>query len=87
MLEVKPVISQQSMTISTQYPIISTRYPTMAIGAEDKVNGCDILTAFFQSAGGKMSAIGIVPCASSQEPSIVSDRYVITQLPLSIRES
>ncbi len=43
-------------------------------GAEDKVNGCDILTAFFESAGGKMSAIGILPCAS-QEPTIVGDRY------------
>ncbi|WP_373539439.1 hypothetical protein [Chamaesiphon sp.] len=36
------------MTISTQYPIISTRYPTMAIGgAEDKVNGCDILARLY----------------------------------------
>jgi cyanophycinase len=63
------------MTISIQYPIVSTRYPTMVIGgAEDKVNGCDILTAFFESAGGKMSAIGILPCAS-QEPIVVGDRY------------
>jgi cyanophycinase len=63
------------MIISTQYPITSTRYPTMVIGgAEDKVNGCDILTAFFESAGGKMAAIGILPCAS-QEPTIVGDRY------------
>ncbi len=75
MLEVKAVLSQQSMTTSIQYPMISTRYPTMAIGgAEDKVNGCDILTAFFESAGGKLSAIGILPCAS-QEPSVVGDRY------------
>jgi cyanophycinase len=75
MLEVKPVISQQSMTISTQYPIVANRYPIMVIGgAEDKVNECDILTAFFESAGGKLSAIGILPCAS-QEPSVVGDRY------------
>lgn len=43
-------------------------------GAEDKVNGCGILTAFFKSAGGKMATIGIIPCAS-QEPSVVGDRY------------
>jgi cyanophycinase len=64
------------MTISPPYPIVATRYPTMVIGgAEDKVNGCDILTAFFESAGGKMSTIGILPCAS-QEPSVVGDRYL-----------
>ena len=63
------------MTTSTQYPIAAIRYPTMVIGgAEDKVNGCDILTAFFESAGGKMSNIGVLPCAS-QEPSVVGDRY------------
>ena len=43
-------------------------------GAEDKVNECAILTAFFKSAGGKMATIGIIPCAS-QEPSVVGDRY------------
>ncbi len=43
-------------------------------GAEDKINGCGILTAFFNSAGGKMATIGIIPCAS-QEPSVVGDRY------------
>jgi cyanophycinase len=75
MLEVEHVISQQFMTTSTHYPIVANRYPTMVIGgAEDKVNECDILTAFFESAGGKLSTIGILPCAS-QEPSIVGDRY------------
>ncbi|MGB8699308.1 MAG: cyanophycinase [Thermosynechococcaceae cyanobacterium] len=55
--------------------VISTRYPVMVIGgAEDKVNGCSILTAFFDSAGGKLSTIGIIPCAS-QEPSVVGARY------------
>lgn len=68
MLEVKPILAQQSMVNSTHYPIM------VIGGAEDKVNGCDILTAFFQSAGGKMSTIGIIPCAS-QEPSVVGDRY------------
>lgn len=43
-------------------------------GAEDKIDGRSILTAFFQSAGGGMATIGIIPCAS-QEPSIVGDRY------------
>lgn len=43
-------------------------------GAEDKVDGRSILTAFFESAGGKESKIGIIPCAS-QEPSVVGDRY------------
>ena len=68
MLEVQPILAQQSMVNSTHYPVM------VIGGAEDKVNGCDILTAFFQSAGGKMATIGIIPCAS-QEPSVVGDRY------------
>jgi cyanophycinase len=55
--------------------VISTQYPVMVIGgAEDKINGCRILTAFFNSAGGKLATIGIIPCAS-QEPGLVGDRY------------
>jgi cyanophycinase len=54
---------------------ISTLYPIMVIGgAEDKVNGCGILTAFFESAGGKLATIGIIPCAS-QEQAVLGDRY------------
>jgi cyanophycinase len=68
MLEVKPVLAQQTIVISTHYPVM------VIGGAEDKVNGCDILTAFFESAGGKLATIGIIPCAS-QEPSVVGDRY------------
>jgi cyanophycinase len=68
MLEVKPFLARQSMTISTHYPVM------VIGGAEDKVNGCSILTAFFKSAGGKMATIGIIPCAS-QDPSVVGDRY------------
>jgi cyanophycinase len=68
MLDVKPILAQQSMVNSTHYPVM------VIGGAEDKVNGCDILTAFFHSAGGKKATIGIVPCAS-QEPSVVGDRY------------
>lgn len=52
-----------------------TRYPVMVIGgAEDKVNGCEILTAFFETAGGSNAVIGIIPCAS-REPAVVGDRY------------
>jgi cyanophycinase len=68
MLDVKPILAQQSMVNSTHYPVM------VIGGAEDKVNGCDILTAFFHSAGGKKATIGIIPCAS-QEPSVVGDRY------------
>jgi cyanophycinase len=68
MLEIKPCLAQQSMLISTHYPVM------VIGGAEDKVNGCGILNAFFNSAGGKMATIGIIPCAS-QEPSVVGDRY------------
>jgi cyanophycinase len=68
MLEIKPLLDQQSMAISTQYPVM------VIGGAEDKVNGCGILTAFFKSAGGQAANIGIIPCAS-REPSIVGDRY------------
>lgn len=68
MPEAKPLLPQQCMAISTQYPVM------VIGGAEDKVNGCSILTAFFQSAGGTLAKIGIIPCAS-QEPSVVGDRY------------
>jgi cyanophycinase len=64
MLEVESL----SMAISTQYPVM------VIGGAEDKVNGCGILTAFFKSAGGELATIGIIPCAS-QEQSILGDRY------------
>ena len=68
MLEVQSILHQRSMLISTHYPVM------VIGGAEDKVNGCGILTAFFRSAGGKMATIGVIPCAS-QEPSVVGDRY------------
>jgi cyanophycinase len=68
MIEVKPLLAQQSMATSTQYPVM------VIGGAEDKVNECSILTAFFESAGGALATIGVMPCAS-QEPSIVGDRY------------
>jgi cyanophycinase len=64
----KSLVTQQSMAIPTQYPIM------VIGGAEDKVNECSILTAFFESAGGRLSTIGVMPCAS-QEPSVVGDRY------------
>ncbi len=68
MIEAQPLLVQQTMVISTLYPIM------VIGGAEDKVNECSILTAFFQSSGGALATIGIIPCAS-QEPSIVGDRY------------
>lgn len=65
----------QEKTLLNQSMAIPTQYPVMVIGgAEDKVNECSILTAFFESAGGKLATIGIIPCAS-QEPSTVGDRY------------
>jgi cyanophycinase len=68
MLGIKSLLDQQSMAISTQYPVM------VIGGAEDKVNECSILTAFFRSAGGQAASIGILPCAS-REPSIVGERY------------
>ncbi len=68
MHKVQSLLAQQSMAISTQYPVM------VIGGAEDKVNGCEILAAFFQNAGGKLATIGILPCAS-QEPGVVGDRY------------
>ncbi len=68
LLEPQPSIIPKNMTTPTQYPIM------VIGGAEDKVNGRSILTAFFASAGGKKASIGIIPCAS-QEPSVVGDRY------------
>ena len=54
MLELTPFLAQQSMAISTHYPVM------VIGGAEDKVNGCSILTAFFKSAGGKTVDFGRV---------------------------
>lgn len=68
MLELQSRLAQQSMAISTRYPVM------IIGGAEDKTNGCDILKAFFESAGGDMATIGIIP-AASREPTIVGDRY------------
>jgi cyanophycinase len=68
MIEVEPLLKLKSMVIPNQYPVM------VIGGAEDKVNGRGILTAFFESAGGKLAKIGIMPCAS-QEPSVVGDRY------------
>ncbi len=69
MLQIKPFIPQKYMMIPTHYPIM------VIGGAEDKVNGRSILTAFFASAGGTNAKIGIIPCAS-QEPSVVGERYL-----------
>ena len=69
MLEMKNLLlAQKSMAVSTRYPVI------IIGGAEDKVNGCSILKAFCQSAGGPDAAIGIIPSAS-REPAVVGDRY------------
>jgi cyanophycinase len=68
MLELESRLAQQSMAISTQYPVM------IIGGAEDKVNECTILRAFFESAGSDMARIGIIPVAS-REPTIVGDRY------------
>ncbi len=68
MLELESRLAQQSMAISTQYPVM------IIGGAEDKVNECHILRAFFESAGGDRASIGIIPVAS-REPTIVGERY------------
>ena len=43
-------------------------------GAEDKVHGKEILSAFFRRAGGAEGAIAIIPSAS-REPLLIGDRY------------
>lgn len=43
-------------------------------GAEDKVHGKEILSAFFRRSGGAQSAIAIIPSAS-REPLLIGDRY------------
>ena len=68
MLEMQSRLAQKSMAISTRYPVM------IIGGAEDKTNGCDILRAFFESAGGSSAKIGIIPSAS-REPTLVGDRY------------
>ncbi|KPQ37706.1 MAG: cyanophycinase [Phormidesmis priestleyi Ana] len=61
--------------LAERFMAISTRYPVMIIGgAEDKVNDCIILRAFFESAGGEDAIIGVIP-AASREPTLVGDRY------------
>lgn len=68
MLDLEPRLAQQSMVTAIHYPVM------VIGGAEDKINGCSILSAFFASAGGTQASIGILPCAS-REPSVVGDRY------------
>lgn len=68
MLLLESRLAQQSMAMATQYPVM------IIGGAEDKVGGCDILKAFFESAGGQQAKIGIIP-AASREPTVVGDRY------------
>ena len=73
MLELKSRLAHSSMA---QQPIATpTRYPVMIIGgAEDKIDGRIILSAFYESAGGSDATIGIIP-AASREPAAVGDRY------------
>ncbi|MFM2430870.1 MAG: hypothetical protein RLZZ511_2083 [Cyanobacteriota bacterium] len=55
--------------------VSAVQYPIMVIGgAEDKVNECEILKAFFENAGALNATLGIIPCAS-REPNLVGDRY------------
>lgn len=68
MLEMQSFLAQKFMTISTQYPVM------IIGGAEDKTNECNILRAFFESAGGCNATIGVIPTAS-REPKVVGDRY------------
>lgn len=68
MLGRKSLLAQKSMAISTQYPVM------IIGGAEDKTNECNILRAFFESAGGCNATIGVIPTAS-REPKVVGDRY------------
>lgn len=68
MLDLEPRLAQQSMVTAIHYPVM------VIGGAEDKINGCSILSAFFANAGGTQATIGILPCAS-REPSVVGDRY------------
>jgi cyanophycinase len=52
-----------------------TKHAVMIIGgAEDKVQGKQILQTFFQRSGGEDARIAIVPCAS-REPAIIGNRY------------
>jgi cyanophycinase len=52
-----------------------TKHAVMIIGgAEDKIQGKQILQTFFQRSGGEDSRIAIVPCAS-REPAIIGSRY------------
>lgn len=68
MLKQESRLAQRSMVMSSQYPVM------VIGGAEDKVNGCDILTAFYENSGGNQATIGVIPCAS-REPQVVGDRY------------
>jgi cyanophycinase len=68
MLELESRLTHQSMARSINYPVM------VIGGAEDKVNGCNILTTFFHTAGESQAVIGIIPCAS-REPAVVGERY------------
>ncbi|NET48173.1 MAG: cyanophycinase [Merismopedia sp. SIO2A8] len=64
----------QYRSIQESMPSLKQASVLVIGGAEDKVHGRQILTTFFQRAGGSDATIGIVPCAS-REPGVVGDRY------------
>jgi cyanophycinase len=66
-LQLKPELLQRMPQLK--------RTAVMVIGgAEDKVHGRQILSTFFERAGGSDSRIAIIPCAS-REPVAIGSRY------------
>ena len=68
MLQLENTYSKSPMHQSTKTAII------VIGGAEDKVHGREILTTFFNRAGGNKAILAIIPSAS-REPTLVGERY------------
>lgn len=68
------MLDVQLRSVEESMPILKNPSVLVIGGAEDKVYGRQILSAFFQRAGGSEAVIGVIPCAS-REPSVIGDRY------------
>ncbi|MBE9077741.1 cyanophycinase [Romeria aff. gracilis LEGE 07310] len=67
---------QQSETLLIEERMTPVKNPSVLVigGAEDKVQGREILSAFFERSGGSQAHIAIIPCAS-REPEATAERY------------
>ncbi len=68
------MVQLDHQSVQPRMPQIKQHTVIIIGGAEDKVHGRQILSTFFERAGGKDARIAIIPCAS-REPAAIGERY------------